>query len=170
MSAPIDLTGRVFGNLTVLGLADKRRGQDRCWRCACSCGNMVVVVRSELKTGDTKSCGCLRKETAHLQGKKNTKHGCAREGLEPSEYRSWVEMRRRCTNRNSIGYRYYGGRGIAVCERWSSFENFLADMGKKPTPRHSIDRYPNNDGNYEPGNCRWATAKQQASNRRKPAR
>lgn len=92
-----------------------------------------------------------------------TKHGEAYKGQESAEYRSWRAMKNRCTNPNNAAYPRYGGRGIAVCARWDSFENFLFDMGRRPSPKHSIDRI-NNDGDYEPGNCRWATSSQQNSN------
>jgi hypothetical protein len=93
-------------------------------------------------------------------------HGHARKGKQTGTYLSWKEMKKRCANPNQKYWKNYGGRGIRVCDRWlNSFENFLADMGERPEGT-SIDRYPNNDGNYEPGNCRWATRKQQRANRR----
>jgi hypothetical protein len=101
-----------------------------------------------------------------VQGKNNTRHGCARADGADAEYSIWRQMRQRCSNSRNTSYKLYGGRGISVCARWDTFENFLADMGRRPSPQHSLDRFPNNDGNYEPGNVRWATAKQQANNRR----
>lgn len=169
MGKPIDLTGKQLGRLTVIGLSPeecKRSG--RHWLCACDCGATKTFAAQELLRGEAQSCGCLRKETTRMRGQANKKHGAAREGQETPEYRSWVEMRRRCSNPNFIGYEYYGGRGIKVCARWNIFATFLADMGPKPSPSHSIDRV-NNDGNYEPSNCRWATKREQANNRR-PAR
>lgn len=92
-------------------------------------------------------------------------HGHTRHGLISREYRSWSSMKERCNNPNSISWKYYGARGITVCERWFKFENFLADMGPRPQGT-TLDRFPNKDGNYEPGNCRWATATEQRANRR----
>ena len=134
------------------------------WRVRCDCGNELVVLSSNLRGGNTRSCGCLE---AEKKAARSLVHGHARVGRKTPEYRTWCEMLGRCNNPNHWGYPDYGGRGIKVCLRWSeSFSNFLADMGPKPSPKHSIDRYPNREGNYEPNNCRWATAKEQVRNRR----
>jgi hypothetical protein len=127
--------------------------------CACSCGRMVRVRKSNLENGNTSSCGCLRKE---LQSERNTTHGQSRS----PEYRIWESMRRRCTDPKTVGFENYGGRGITVCERWrTSFEAFFEDMGRRPSARHTIDRLDSN-GNYEPGNCEWRTMIEQQNNKR----
>ena len=131
------------------------------WLFKCDCGKSVQVYAANIVSGATQSCGCLNSE---LVIKRNLKHG----DNETVEYRAWLSMRRRCNNSNYENYSYYGGRGIRVCDRWlNSFENFYEDMGEKPWPKklYSLDRI-NNDGNYEPSNCRWATWKQQNRNRR----
>lgn len=156
--------GQLYGRLTVLKQIPDPNKKISWWECLCECGKLVVVKGGNLNSGNTKSCGCYSDESKVNR----IKHGNNRKGNITSEYRSWASMKSRCTNENVIGYQEYGGRGIKVCDRWlNSFENFLDDMGKKPTPTHSLDRYPNNeDGNYEPSNCRWGTDEQQSKNRR----
>lgn len=152
--------GMKFGLLEVVELFDSLPRQGIRWRCKCECGRTVVVLSSNLKK--TKSCGCL---IGHA-----VKHGAAVDGKRTPEYKTWDSMKERCNNPNKAGYEHYGGRGIVVCERWlHSFANFLEDMGRKPTPNHSIDRWPDANGNYEPGNCRWATNDEQQNNRRNNA-
>ena len=157
-----DIRGMAFGRWTVIGYAGKS-GLKHYWECRCKCGTVKKVLRSNLFAGISKSCGCHKKEILHHL---KAKHYAA-SGSKTTEYRTWVAMKRRCYSPNSTGFKYWGGRGIHVCDQWlKSFEAFLSDMGKKPSPKHSLDRI-NNDGNYEPSNCRWATNTEQRNNTRR---
>jgi len=167
MSRLLDLTGQIFGRLTVLRrYSNSPSGMVR-WACRCECSKETIATTHELRSGDTRSCGCLRLE---VTAKRSTKHGQQRRSYRTAEYLAWVNLRNRCSNPRVHNYHRYGGRGITVCPEWlHSFENFFAAVGKKPTPKHSIDRI-NNDGNYEPGNVRWATKSEQAYNRGQPCK
>lgn len=149
--------GVKFNRMTVLGRDDDAKGRVR-WMCQCDCGATKSVAACELKAGKTKSCGCFDLERKTFD---TIKHGYNR----TPTYVSWSAMWARCTNSKLKSYKNYGGRGISVCERWKDFQNFLDDMGARPDGK-SLDRYPDNDGNYEPNNCRWATAKEQRANQR----
>ena len=160
----VDLTGQRFGRLVVLVQVPSIDGK-AVWSCQCDCGATHAVAGWLLRNGTVKSCGCYRVDRGKEHGATlNLRHGEARNVATTTEYRIWATMLSRCRNPSHQLYRNYGGRGIVVCDRWLRFENFLVDMGRRPG-KMSIDRI-NVNGNYEPGNCRWATAKQQARNQR----
>lgn len=154
--------GKKFWNLTVLKEAPPvyyPSGKRKKFICVCDCGNGKIVEKAHLTSGNTKSCGCL-------VNRHRTGYSASRNGRRSPTHQSWTSMIQRCYNSKHVGYKNYGGRGITVCERWRhNFPNFLADMGERP-PGKSLDRYPDPNGNYEPGNCRWATQKEQMNNRR----
>lgn len=136
----------------------------------CACGVRKVILAYNVKTGNTISCGCHHRTVSAAQGLLNSTHGNCKGGALSAEYRTWQRMKDRCGNPGATGFENYGGRGIIVCERWlNSFQNFLDDMGCKPSANHSIDRI-NNNGNYEPSNCQWATKSEQSRNQRTRAK
>ncbi len=159
----IDLTNKKFGSLTVLEFVGRTARGAYLWKCRCECGTIIETIGSDLSRprDPRRHCGCQR--SANISTAKRT-HGLSKNLV----FKIWERMISRCHNSQDEAFAYYGGRGIAVCNRWrESFADFLADVGERPSRKHSIDRYPNNDGNYEPGNCRWATDTEQSRNTRR---
>lgn len=166
MGRLINIAGKKFGMLTVIEKAGLNKRLCALWLCICECGTTKVAMGVHLIKGEVKSCGCASSELKAIFHKT---HGQAGYGNNrSSEYSTWDAMIQRCTNPNSQSYPDYGGRGIKIYESWlNSFEAFFEYMGKKPSPIHTIDRFPDKNGNYEPGNVRWATPKQQSRNHRR---
>lgn len=164
MVAAAKLTGMTFGRITVVGRAESSAVGKTRWNCVCKCGNKPIVNGYALTSGTTKSCGCFQRDVLR---EIRTKHGGASGRRRSKEYRAWIQMRRRCFDERAASFGRYGAVGISVVPEWvDDFEAFLNHIGPSPSEKHSVDRIDNNRG-YEPGNVRWATAKQQCRNKRK---
>ena len=161
MGKLIDLTGQKFGRLTVLRCTGRDSSRHALWLCRCNCGTETIVVSFDIKSGHTKSCGCLRSDVSRVL---NVTHGHTSMGKISKTWTTWCGMVQRCTDIRYKQYKDYGGRGITICEQWRKFENFLKDMGEVPEG-YQIDRIDNDKG-YCKSNCRWATKQQQMRNTR----
>lgn len=167
MSKAINMTGQRFGRLICVEPTCSTKS-GLYWKCGCDCGGIIEVLRGNLLKGNTQSCGCLWNESRKANGYKRIVHGRTsrlngKKKNRTGTYSSWEAMHNRCNNPKSNYYHRYGGRGIKVCERWNNFNNFLFDMGERPEGK-TLDCI-NNNGNYEPSNCKWSTALEQSNNR-----
>lgn len=161
-----DLTGLVFGKLTVLSYSHTNKHRKAIWNCRCECGNASAAMAYKLRSGHTTSCGCHQRAVGDANIAKGHSENFVHGKVGTPTYKSWDSAKQRCFNKNDDHWAGYGGRGITMCEAWrSSFNAFLADMGERPKGT-TLDRYPDNDGNYEPGNCRWANPTEQCQTRR----
>lgn len=165
-----DYINKTYNRLTIISFEEPRIYANKngyfkkatIVKCLCECGNIWKGLLTSVINNKTKSCGCFSKEIACKNGKNNTKHNL----VKSSEYKTWRAIKARCLNPKNPAFHNYGGRGITICDRWlNSFENFLEDMGRKPSKNHSIDRI-NNNGNYELSNCKWSSKKEQSNNQR----
>lgn len=164
MSKFIDIAGQKFGKLIALERAENTKGGMARWKCSCECGNTKVIVAATLRKGTSKSCGCTHIAAMNKARFKNGARRSSDPGLRRL-YAAWHGMKQRCRNPNHKDFKYYGARGIDVCERWESFENFMSDMGTRPEGK-TLDRIRVNE-NYSPDNCRWATHVEQRANQRR---
>lgn len=167
MGVKLDLTGQEINNIKFISFSHIKKNKYRMWNCICHCGKSFQCYPPSVKIGNTTSCGCYAKNMTIKRNKANRKWQSNNKNM----HAVWHAMISRCQNQNNWRYKYYGARGISVCESWQNFDNYYEwinkNLGERPSKKHSLDRI-NNDGNYEPGNLRWADPSEQAKNKRGP--